>query len=155
MKDLVTPILNGIVDAIHEVNPNADIYIDRPINVNNNVDGFFYIQFPISINQEPYLQYFHRLRLGFDVSYFPPKMHGDNTILLTQASYALSETLRRIYPADFLDGNYTKSGKSKKCFGISTEIVDGVVHVLGSYDIFVDIEKSKELVRTLTISLKK
>lgn len=155
MKDLITPTLNGIVDALHGINPDAEIYIDKPINTKPSSEGFFYIQFPFSIVQESYLQDFHRLRLAFDVSYFPPDLHGDNSILLSQASYAIAESLRVIYPADFVQGEYKKSELRKRCFGLHTEIVDGVSHVIGAYDIFVDIEKAKEIVHSLTISLKK
>lgn len=155
MNDLFTPVLNGMVDTVHGINPDAEIYINKPINITPSVEGFFYVNFPISVVQESYLGDFHRLRLSFDVAYFPPDLHGDNAVLLSQACYAISESLRRIYPAEYVGGKYTKSDKSKSCFGLHSEIVDGVAHVLGAYDLFVDTKKAKEIVHSLTISLKK
>ena len=70
----IIPIINGIADALHEINKDAKIYTTTPDNVKKNDAGYFYIKGPISLTEMRFLKDLHQLRLTFDVMFFPPDM---------------------------------------------------------------------------------
>ena len=62
------------------------------------------------------------------------------------ALYSLNIALRHIYPANTVNGQYTKE-RLKKGQVLDSKIVDDVVHTTVRYDLYLDIEEKIELVR--------
>lgn len=154
-SNLIIPIINGISDALHNINPDAKIYTDTPDNVQPNDAGYFLIQGPISITETRFLKSRHQLRLMFDIMYFPPDMAAADTGLLSTAAFAMSEELYQITPAEQTEAGYTKRQRGSRGYGRTVEIEDGVVHLLTSYDLWVTTPQKKELVQSVTITFGK
>ncbi len=155
VNNLIVPIINGIADALAQINPDAKIFTDTPDNVQPNDAGYFYINGPISITETRFLKDRHQLRLTFDVMYFPPDTATADAGLLSGIAFAMVESCYQITPASVKDGVYTKDALGKRGFDRSTTIVDGVVHVMASYDLWLTTKEKKELVKSVTFTFEK
>ena len=151
----IIPIINGIADALHEINKDAKIYTTTPDNVKKNDAGYFYIKGPISLNEMRFLKDLHQLRLTFDVMFFPPDMDAADAGLMSSAAYAMSEALYEIQPGFAGESGYGAIGNKKRGWNRSTTNVDGVVHVTTSYDLWLTTPQNKEVVKSIAFSFAK
>lgn len=155
VNNLILPIINGIADALHKINPDAKIFTDTPAGVQPNAAGYFYINGPVSITETRFLKDRHQLRLTFDVMYFPPDMAAADAGLMSGMALAMTEGLYQITPAVVKDGTYTAEALGRRGFDRDTTIVDGVVHVTTSFDLWLTTTEKKELVKSITITFEK
>lgn len=155
IDNLILPIINGIADTLRALLPDADIYTDTPDSVQPNAAGYFYIQGPISITETRFLKDRHQLRLTFDVMYFPADAATADAGLLSGVAFAMTEGLYQITPAGVKDGAYAPEALGRRGFDCSATIVDGVVHVTTSYDLWLTAAEKKALVKSITITFEK
>ena len=146
----IIPIINGIADALHDINPDVKIYTKTPDNVKKNDEGYFYINGPISIMEMRFLKDLHQLRLTFDVMFFPPDMDAADSGLMSAAAFTMSEALYLIQPGYAGTEGYGALGLPKRGWNRSTSIVDGVVHVTTNYDLWLTTPQKKELVKSVS-----
>ena len=144
-NNVLLPIVNGIADALREINQSAQIYIDTPPNVDSATGGYFYIK-PVALTNEKLLADAVLLHVTFDIMYFPNDLHASNSVTLMDALYGLNFALQRIIPACNVNGQYEKK-RPKKGQSIESKIVDDVAHVLTRYDLHLDTEEKTELVK--------
>lgn len=144
-NNVLLPVINGIADVLKGVNAKAQIYINTPPNVDSATGGYFYVKL-VNVTGENLLSDTVLLHAVFDVMYFPAESQLNNSVVLMDALYSLNIALRHIYPANNVNGQYTK-GRMKKGQVLDSKIVDDVVHTTVRYDLYLDVEEKIELVR--------
>lgn len=155
MTNLILPVINGISDRLREIDSTAKIYTDSPDNVADNSVGYFYIKGPIYVSSKAHLQDVHKMRLTFDIMYFPAEYSQTDAGTLSGMSFLMTEALYQIQPAGLVGGEYEPIGRGKRGFDIATSVVDGVVHVSVGYDLWLSENEVRELVKEVNITYGK
>lgn len=135
---MINDLVDGITRKIDELYQGKHL-IRRDGLEQGSEDGMFFIK-PLNIQPKEQLDYRKHIRCSFDVLYFPEVVDDGELFDNLDKKFDLLIALRYI---DLLDGS-RKLGKD-----MSAQIIDGVLHVFVSYDLYLMQAQEKILVKEL------